>query len=94
MYVKMPCALIFCGIKTCRHFLYLYRVAFDFKYSIDRQVEELRERERERRKTKRERKVKHPGVCQQHVTGVADHYSARLYVQHLPFTPYLSLHLK
>lgn len=35
-----------------------------------------------------------PGVCQQHVTGVADHYSTRLYIQHLPFTPYLSLRLK
>lgn len=48
----------------------------------------------ESRKTKTEGKVKPLGVCQQHVTGVADHYSTRLYIQHLPFTPYLSLHLK
>lgn len=35
--------------------------------------------------------MKPPGVCQQHVTGVADHYSTRLYIQCLPFTLHLSL---
>lgn len=47
--------------------------------------------EMESRKTKRGGKVKPPGVCQQHVTGVAHHYSTSLYI---PFTPHLSLRLK
>lgn len=37
------------------------------------------------------KKVRQPGICQQRVTGAAHHYSTRLYIQCLAFTPQLPL---
>lgn len=46
---------------------------------------------KEEQNDRQRKKVRQPGICQQRVTGAAHHYSTRLYIQCLAFTPQLPL---